>query len=372
MPLARATVGRSRWQRFSMRFDWPLFLVVVLIAAIGLMNLHSALSGTKHQGLFNKQIGWMIAGLCLYVVATVVDYRFWQRAAWLALGGAILLILLVHGVGLSVKGAQRWLDFGVAVVQPSELAKIAVILALAKVAQENETTELPTFEYVARLLAIVLPVLLILLQPDLGSAALLLLIIVSVLYFTVGDLWKVNVAVIAGISLMPLFWERMAQYQRDRVLCFLDPSADPTGLCWHTQQSIMAIGAGRITGEGYMNGTQNQFKFLPEHWTDFPFSVFGEEWGFVGCVVLIGLFLFLTLWIVHAAMHARDQFGAVICLGVAAMIFWHAIVNIAMVLGVAPVVGVTLPLVSYGGSSVVTIMFGLGLVSSVSSRRRGY
>jgi rod shape determining protein RodA len=370
--LSRATVGRGRWQRFSARFDWPLAAVIALVAAIGLINLYSALSGTRHEGLFDRQIAWMFVGVAAYVAMTLVDYRFWQRFAWLLLGAAVMLILLVYVVGTSVKGAQRWLGVGFVSVQPSELAKIAVILALARLAQDAEGARLPWTELAARVAALGLPVLLILLQPDLGTATLVVLIMMSVAYFTVRELWKVNAAVIGGLALLPLFWERMEGYQRDRVLCFLDPSSDPTGVCWHTQQSIIAVGAGRVTGEGFMNGAQTQFKYLPEHWTDFPFSVFAEEWGFVGSMLLLGLFLFLILWIVNAAMHARDQFGAVICLGVAAMMFWHTAVNIAMVLGMAPVVGVTLPLVSYGGSSVVTIFLGLGLVSSVSFRRHGY
>jgi rod shape determining protein RodA len=370
--LSRATVGRSTWQGFAARFDWPLFAVVVAIGAIGLLNLNSALSGTKHGALFGRQMMWMMAGLVAYVAATVVDYRFWARFAWPALGVGIALIVLVMIIGASVKGAQRWLNLGFFAVQPSELIKIAVILALAKLVQDIETSQLPPTETAARICALALPVLLVLIQPDLGSASLTFFIILSVAYFTVRNLWLVNLPVVTGLSLLPLFWERMEGYQRDRVLCFLDPSADPTGVCWHTHQSILAVGSGRLTGAGYMNGTQNQFKFLPEHWTDFPFSVFAEEWGFAGCVVLLGLFLFLVLWIVNAAMHARDQFGAVICLGVAAMFFWHTIVNVAMVLGLAPVVGVTLPLVSYGGSSVLTMFLGLGLVSSVSYRRHGY
>jgi len=369
--LSRATVGRSRWQRFSASFDWPLFILIAAVAGVGLLNLHSALSGTRHESLFGRQIMWFTVGLGVYVAATVVDYRFWARFAWIALGGGILLILLVFVLGSSVKGAQRWLDFGLVAVQPSELIKIAIILALAKLVQDAETSDLPLGELGARVGALGVPVLLVLMQPDLGSAALTLFIILSVAYFTVRNLWLVNIPVIGGLSLLPLFWERMEQYQRDRILCFLDPSADPTGVCWHTHQSIMAVGSGRLTGAGYMNGTQNQFKFLPEHWTDFPFSVFAEEWGFVGCLVLLGLMLLLVLWIVNVAMHARDQFGAVICLGVGALIFWHTVVNVAMVLGLAPVVGVTLPLVSYGGSSVVTIFLGLGLVSSVSFRRHG-
>jgi rod shape determining protein RodA len=156
------------------------------------------------------------------------------------------------------------------------------------------------------------------------------------------------------------------------VLAFLDPSADPTGDGWHTRQSIMAVGSGRVTGKGAMEGTQNQFDYLPEHWTDFPFSVWAEEWGFVGSVALLVLLGFLIFWTINVAMVARDKSGVVICVGVAAMLFWHTLVNVMMVLGMAPVVGVTLPFISYGRSSLLTFFLALGLVSSVSLRRHGY
>ncbi|RMH36268.1 MAG: rod shape-determining protein RodA [Deltaproteobacteria bacterium] len=370
--LARATVGRPWWLRFASRFDWPLFCTTVLIAGIGLLNLHSALSGTRHEALFARQVAWMLAGAIAFFAMTAIDYRFWERFAWFLLGGAIVAVALVYVAGVSVKGAQRWLGVAGVTVQPSELAKIAVIVALAQFAQEAEGGQLTRRQIAVRVAALAAPVGLIVAQPDLGSAVLVALIVLSVAYFTVSDLWRIHAVVIAGLAALPLLWERMETYQRNRVLCFLDPESDPTGLCWHTKQSIIAVGSGRILGEGYMNGTQNQFKFLPEHWTDFPFSVFAEEWGFVGGVVLLALFAFLILWIVNAALHARDRFGAVLCLGVAAMLFWHTAVNVAMVLGLAPVVGVTLPLVSYGGSSVMTVFLGLGLVSSVSARRHGF
>jgi rod shape determining protein RodA len=164
----------------------------------------------------------------------------------------------------------------------------------------------------------------------------------------------------------------MHDYQKTRVLAFLDPSADPTGSGWHTRQSIFAVGSGKITGKGLGEGTQNQFDFLPEHWTDFPFSVWAEEWGFLGSLVLLALYGFLIVWVLNVAMNARDRAGSVLCIGIAAMTFWHVLVNVAMVLGMAPVVGVTLPFVSYGGSSLLTFFIGMGMVASVSLRKHGY
>jgi rod shape determining protein RodA len=369
--LSRPTVGRSGWQRFVAKFDWPLFVTIALIATIGLINLHSALSGRPHQKLLTTQIGFMTIGVAAYIITTIIDYRFWQRLAWIALGAAIVALGIVEILGFTAKGAQRWLDLGFVTIQPSELAKIAVIMAMARFAQEAEAGELPLVDAGIRTAALRAPVVLVLVQPDLGSATLLLLIILAVTAIVARRLWLLGIEIGVYLAALPLAWDRLHEYQRNRVLAFLDPAADPTGIGWHTRQSVMAVGAGRVTGEGYLEGTQNQFRFLPEQWTDFPFSVWAEEWGFVGCVLLLLLFLFLIVWVLHVATRARDRFGAVLCLGVAAMLFWHTTVNVAMVLGLAPVVGVTLPLISYGGSSLSTIFVGAGLVSSVSARRDG-
>jgi len=369
--LSRHTVGRSFLSRFAARFDWPLFVTVLLICGIGLVNLYSALSGRGHA-LFTRQVIFMSFGLCVYLGMTAFDYRLWQRFAWWILGGAVSVLLLVAVIGFVAKGARRWIDLGFVAVQPSELAKIAVIMALARVAQDSEGGDVPRPELAVKIGFLCLVPGLILIQPDLGTASLCALIMLSVGFCCARRLWPLYTLLGVGLASLPFMWDRMHQYQRDRVLAFLDPGADPTGVGWHTSQSILAVGSGRMTGSGWLNGSQNRFRFLPEQWTDFPFSVWAEEWGFLGCLVLLALFVFLIVWIVNVALNARDRFGAVLCLGVAAMILWHTFVNIAMVLGLAPVVGVTLPLVSYGGSSLVTILAGLGLVSSVSARRHGY
>jgi rod shape determining protein RodA len=206
-------------------------------------------------------------------------------------------------------------------------------------------------------------------QPDLGTATLVVLLTISVAFLTVRRLLPLCIAAGASGAAVPLVWRFLHDYQQQRILTFLDPSRDPSGAGWHARQSIFAVGSGRLTGKGFMDGTQNQLNFLPEQWTDFPFSVFAEEWGFAGAIVLLALYVFLILWVINVASQARDRFGASLCLGVAALLFWHVVVNIAMVTGLAPVVGVTLPLVSYGGSSVIAVFVGLGLVASVSVRR---
>jgi len=245
-----------------------------------------------------------------------------------------------------------------------------VILALARVVHDRGSGELAPVGLALRLVGLGLSVLLIAWQPDLGTATLVALICLSVAFVAASRLWPIWSGLLALGAAVPLLWAYVLHdYQKRRVLTFMDPSTDPTGAGWHARQSIMAVGSGRFTGKGYLDGTQNQLNFLPEHWSDFPFSVWAEEWGFAGSVALLALYGFLILWTLHVATQARDRFGAIICVGVAAMLFWHVFVNIAMVTGLAPVVGVTLPLVSHGGSSVLTIFLGLGLVASVSARR---
>ena len=209
-------------------------------------------------------------------------------------------------------------------------------------------------------------------QPDLGTAILLSLIVLTVGFLAMPSVWPMVYLTLGGLLGIPILWETMQNYQKNRILAFLDPSSDPTGNGWHTRQSIFAVGSGKIWGKGYGEGTQNQFDFLPEHWTDFPYSVWAEEWGFVGSITLVAIFGFLTVWILNVALSARDRVGAVICVGVAAMTFWHVVINIGMVLGVAPVVGVTLPFISYGGSSLVIFFCAMGLVANVSLRKHGY
>jgi len=263
--------------------------------------------------------------------------------------------------------------FGGGHLQPSEPTKIMVILVLARLFHDAETGQYSQKRLLAQLAVLLVPVGLIAIEPDLGTAILLTLVILTVGYLSMPSVWPMVFVSIAGLIAVPFVWEfAMHDYQQNRILAFIDPSVDPTGNGWHTRQSIAAIGSGKFFGKGFGEGTQNQFNFLPEHWTDFPFSVWGEEWGFVGSVFLIALFGFLLVWILNVALSARDRVGAVICVGVAAMTFWHVVVNIAMVLGLAPVVGVTLPFISYGGSSLITFFLAMGLVANVSLRKHGY
>ena len=379
LQLPRATVGVSRWRRFRAAVDWPLIITVIAICSIGLLNLYSATRGSKHQVKFDKQVYWMITGCAAFAVTTIVDYKAMVRLAWLGLGIAIALLLLARLQGATGDDDRhgstfRWLFLGPFGLQPSELVKVMLILVLARMFQDTETSSRYEPRALAlRLAVIAVPIGLIAIQPDLGTAILLILIVLTVGFLSMPNIWPVVHVTLAGLLAIPIVWESMHDYQKNRILGFIDCNVAPnTGNCWHTQQSIFAVGSGKIWGKGFLEGTQNQFNFVPEHWTDFPYSVWAEEWGFAGSVVLLAIFAFLLVWIINVALSARDRVGAVICVGVGAMTFWHVVVNVAMVLGLAPVVGVTLPFVSYGGSSLVTFFIAMGLVANVSLRKHGY
>lgn len=375
--LPRATIGVSRWRRFRAAVDWPLILTMLAICAIGLLNLYSATRGVRHNAKFDKQVEWMIVGGIGFVVATVIDYRTMVRVAWAGFGIAVLLLIIARLVGGDVDAethgrTYRWLNiFGMG-IQPSELVKFMVILVLARIFQQGEPTTYRTRTMFLLFGVLLVPVVLIAMQPDLGTAVLLTLIIFTVGFLAMPNVWPMVYMVTGALVAIPVLWDKLHDYQKDRILGFIDCGMEPTKTCWHTQQSIYAVGSGKLLGKGFLEGTQNQFNFVPEHWTDFPYSVWAEEWGFAGSVFLLAIFAFLTLWIVNVALSARDRVGAVICCGVAAMTFWHVVVNVAMVLGIAPVVGVTLPFISYGGSSLVTFFLAMGLVANVSLRKHGY
>lgn len=382
LQLPRATVGVSRWRRFRASVDWPLILTILVLCTIGLLNLYSATRGLKQQVKFDVQVKWMVVGAVAFTVATVVDYRALVRLAWVGLGIAVLLMIAARiqgatGADQRHGSTYRWLFIGPMGGQPSELVKVMMILVLARMFQDAELERYTPKTLLVRLAIVALPIGFVAIQPDLGTAVLITLMVLSVGFLAMPNVWPVVHVTLAGLLAIPILWESMHEYQKNRILGFIDCNAADRfaatqSNCWHTVQSVFAVGSGKLTGKGYLEGTQNQFNFVPEHWTDFPYSVWAEEWGFVGSVFLLAVFAFLLVWILNVALSARDRVGSVICIGVAAMTFWHVLVNVAMVLGIAPVVGVTLPFISYGGSSLVVFFIAMGFVANVSLRKHGY
>jgi rod shape determining protein RodA len=359
--------------KLRQHFDWPLALSVILLSAIGVMNLYSATASTR-LNLGRQQLYWLAVGMAVFLLATAIDYRVFNRWAYLLYAIGLVLLSLVLIFGRNVNGAQRWLQIGGVGGQPSEIMKVLMIIALAKYLHDDPVVEGRSLKHMAiPFLVVGLPVVLILRQPDLGTAMIVSLLFLSVMLLIKLKLRSVITLVLVIALSMPLTWSYLLKdYQKQRILTFLDPGADPAGAGWHLRQSLFAIGSGGFFGKGYLKGTQNQLHFLPERWTDFPFAVWAEEWGFAGSALLLGIYLFIILWAVRLASAARDRFGAVLCVGVAALFFWHTVINIGMVAGLLPVVGVTLPLMSYGGSSVITMLAAAGLLMNVSIRRSSY
>jgi rod shape determining protein RodA len=360
-------------EALSARFDWPLFIGAVLIAVLGVVNLYSATSvyQTAIAERYISQLYWLLGAGVVGAVICAFDYRHVERYGYVVYVVGVFCLLIVLVLARDVRGSSRWIEFGSFKFQPSEFTKIALIVALAKYLHadpRNEGRSLKDLIIPAVISAV--PAVLILRQPDLGTALIHIFIFLTVAAVTKIRLRSVILFVVTSVAGSYFAYHNVLHdYQRGRIEVFLNPEADILGRGWHAHHARVAIGNGGVFGNGYLQGMQNQFLFLPDQSTDFPFPVFAEEWGFFGSVVLVGLYLFVCLWGIRIASQARDRFGAVLCVGVTAMFFWHAVVNLSMTCGLMPVVGVTLPLFSYGGSSISTNMLGLALLMSVSLRR---
>ena len=360
-------------RRLISHFDWRLFLLTLVFVLIGVLTIYSANYSIteKHAGaLPSRQLIWLGLGLIAMFTAIAFDYHHIDRIAYPFYGMILLLLILVLAIGHSGGGSQRWINLGFFRLQPSEPAKLAIVLLMAKYLQDSE----PAKGYRLRDLwvpfALVGPlVILTLVQPDLGTALILAIVFLSMIL--VGGLRLRSFLCLAGtgVALFPIAWHFLKPYQRARILTFLDPDRDPLGAGYHVIQSKIAIGSGRLFGKGYLHGTQNRLDFLPAQHTDFIFAVFSEEWGFLGCVILLLLYLIMIAYCLRLMQRAKDRFGALLVFGMLAIFFWHVAINVAMVSGLMPVVGVPLPMVSYGGSALASMMFAIGVMINVSMRR---
>jgi rod shape determining protein RodA len=360
-------------RRLFTNFDWTLLVVVLLIAGCGVVNIYSASSSYRDIGTpyFLKQLYWIVAGLILCLTVCSLDYHLLEDFAYWLYGAVLVLLVLVLLIGKTTMGATRWLDLGFFNIQPSEPMKIVIIMTFARFFSRYPVFKGLTLKDLAYpLLLLGVPALLIMKQPDLGTAVLVLLIAGTMLLY-VGVRWSALATLFAAV--VPLIycgWRfGLHDYQKRRVYNFLNPDLDPQGSGYHIIQSKIAVGSGAMFGKGYLQGTQTQLRFLPEQHTDFAFSVFAEEWGFVGCLLMLALYLFLTLWGLGIAKRCNDRFGSLLAVGVSAMLFWHILINMGMVIGLFPVVGVPLPFFSYGGTSMVTSMVGVGILLNISMRR---
>ncbi|BCR04370.1 rod shape-determining protein RodA [Desulfuromonas versatilis] len=358
-------------RRLLTHFDWVLLLVVCLVTAIGVLNLYSATSVWPPAGtpIYLKQVYWLGIGLLIAACVCAFDYRHLEYLGFIFYGVTVLLLLFVLLFGKTSMGATRWIHLGFFNLQPSEVMKIVIIITLARYFSEKGVAAYSLRELLGPALLLGLPVLMIMKQPDLGTALLVIFIGGTMALFAGIRRSALVVLGLLGIGAMVGGWFLLHGYQKERILTFLDPERDPLGAGYHIIQSKIAVGSGGLLGKGFMKGTQSQLSFLPERHTDFAFSVFAEEWGFSGSLLLLLLYLFLIIWGIYIARRAGDRFGMYLAIGVVAMMFWHIVVNLGMVIGLLPVVGVPLPLFSYGGTSMVTTMIGTGLLLNVSMRR---
>jgi rod shape determining protein RodA len=360
-------------RRLLLNFDWTLFILVLLLSIIGLLNIYSAgfsLTDTRQTPFYVKQIQWILLGVAGMAVAFFVDYRFLGRHAYTIYGISIILLLVVFVTGYTTRGSQRWIAIGGFTFQPSELVKLTIILALAKYFDRHRLgRDYRLKELLIPVLIVLIPFAFILKQPDLGTGLILLILFVSITFFIGLDWRSLFIAAAGGLVLVPIGWFVLKDYQKERILTFFSPERDPLGSGYHIIQSMIAVGSGGLFGKGFLKGSQTQLKFLPEQQTDFVFSVFAEEWGFLGGMVLMFMFLSLILWGIKIVIHSKDYLGAVIAFGITMLLFWEVFINVGMVLGILPVVGIPLPFLSYGGSAMVVLMTAIGLLMNISVRR---
>jgi len=360
-------------RRLLINFDWIMLAAVAVVALLGLVNLYSSSYLNRAVGtpVFYKQIYFYLMGFAAILLIITVDYKVLISLNYPLYVLTILLLIAALLFGGKVAGTQRWIDLGFFRLQPSEPAKLMLVITLASYYYRKDTGKGFTLrELLVPMLITGLPFLLILKQPDLGTALMLLFIFVSMTLFVKLKWSTLGVLTGTGLAAIPLAWKFFLKpYQRQRIETFLNPESDPLGTGYHITQSKIAVGSGLTFGKGYLQGTQAQLDFLPERHTDFAFSVWAEEWGFVGSVFFLACYFFMLIWGMNVALSARDKFGVLLAFGIVSLLFWQAFINLAMVMGLLPVVGMPLPLFSYGGSSLLTSLAGIGILINIRMRR---
>lgn len=365
--MARVSLRRVR---MSLRdklgqVNWGLVLVLCLTASLGFAMLYSAANGSYEPWAL-RQMMRFAAGLVLMFGIALVDIRVWLRSAYAIYAAALGLLVAVELAGTLGMGAQRWVDLRLFHFQPSEVMKIALVLALARYFHGLTLEELrrPPFLIVPAALVFA-PAALVLRQPDLGTAILLVMGGGALFFLAGARLRQLGTAVGVGLAAIPIGWQFMHAYQKERILIFLNPERDPLGAGYHILQSKIALGSGGIFGKGFLAGTQSHLNFLPEKQTDFIFTMLAEEFGLIGAFILLVLYMLILVHGVRMSLRSSSQFGRLLGMGVTTTFFLYVFINIAMVTGLIPVVGVPLPLISYGGTAMMTILISLGLLMSV-------
>jgi rod shape determining protein RodA len=350
-------------------FNWGLLLTIMATASIGFAMLYSAGNGNTDPWM-SRQALRFAGGFCAMIAVALIDFRFWLRQAYPLYGLAFLLLIYVEVAGHVGMGAQRWINIGFLQLQPSELMKISLVLALARYFHGLSYEDIgKPINVLIPTAMVLIPAGLVLMQPDLGTAGMLILG-GALIFFAAGvRIWKFALVLAAGLSAIPIAWNFLRDYQKDRILTFLNPETDPLGAGYHILQSKIAFGSGGLFGKGFLQGSQSHLNFLPERQTDFIFTMLAEEFGLVGGLVLLGLYAILIGYGLAIGLRSRNQFGRLVAVGLAGNLFLYVFINMAMVMGLIPVVGVPLPLISYGGTAMLTVLVGFGLIMSVYINR---
>jgi len=361
---ATMTLGQRFWQ-----LNWLLILMICSLAAVGFAMLYSAGNG-NFSPWAERQIVRFGVGLFVMLTIALTDIRIWLRYAYVFYAIAFVLLVSVEFAGTVGMGAQRWIGLKFFHLQPSELMKIALVLALARYFHRLSLDDVtrPT-HLLFPILLVVAPTALVLRQPDLGTALLLLMGSAAIFFLAGVRLWKFVLVGLIGLTSIPVVWSMLHTYQKNRIMTFLAPESDPLGAGYHILQSKIALGSGGVFGKGFMKGTQSHLSFLPEMQTDFIFTMYAEEFGLVGGLLLIALYAAIVIYGFAIAMRSRSHFGRLVAMGVSTTFFLYVFMNIAMVMGLIPVVGVPLPLISYGGTAMMTVLIGFGLLMNVYVHR---
>jgi rod shape determining protein RodA len=355
---------RKIWQ-----INWTLVLLITVVASIGFAMLYSAANGSLSPWA-SRQMVVFGAGLCLMFVIALIDIRFWMRSAYIFYGVTLGLLVFVEIFGVERGGAKRWIDLSLFQLQPSEFMKVALVLALARYFHRLNVEDIGRLHFlIIPLILIAVPVVLVQRQPDLGTALFLLLGGGGIFFLAGVRIWKFVVVLTAAVIAVPIVWSFLREYQQGRILTFLSPDRDPLGAGYHILQSKIALGSGGLFGRGFLQGTQSHLNFLPERQTDFIFTMLAEEFGLVGGLGLLGLYALLILYGFSIAMRSQSQFGRLLAMGMTVLFFLYAFINIAMVMGLVPVVGLPLPLISFGGTAMITVLAGFGFLICVSIHR---
>ena len=353
-----------------LEINWGFLLLVTIIACAGFAMLYS-IAGSSFSPWAGAQMLRFAVGLVILIVVALVDIRVWMGLAYPAYAIALLLLIAVESVGHVGLGAQRWIALGPLQIQPSEMMKITLVLALARYLHGSTVEDVShPLKLIVPLAMIAIPAALVLHQPNLGTATILVLDGCALLVLAGLSWWWILPTVGGAAAAVPVVWQFLHDYQKRRVMTFLHPQDDALGAGWNITQAKIAIGSGGFSGKGFLEGTQSRLNFLPEKETDFIFTTLGEEFGFVGSIGLLFLFGAVIFYGIRIAMASRSQFGRLVAMGVTLNFFFYIMINGLMVMGLIPVVGIPMPLVSYGGSAMLTVMFGFGLLMSVHVHRQ--